>query len=269
MSAEADRQIQSLTESEFKPMSIMIEIERLCHRYGDGTVALENVDLRVEKGEFVLIAGSNGSGKTTLLRHLNGLLLPDRGTVKVAGLNVAKNLKRVRQIVGMVFQDADSQIVGETVYDDVAFGPENLRMPEDEVRERVRQALESVGLWESRQKRPHLLSGGEKRRLAIAGVLAMASEVVVFDEPFSNLDYPATKQVLSRMIELHDRGTTILATTHDLEKVAAHAQRLVVMQNGRVVRDGRPPETARGVEQFGIREPVSFRNGGEFVSWLN
>ncbi len=248
-------------------MSNIIEIEKLCHRYGDGTVALENVDLRVEKGEFVAIAGSNGSGKTTLLRHLNGLLLPDKGTVKVAGLNVAGNLKRVRQIVGMVFQDADSQIVGETVCDDVAFGPENMCMPEDELRERVRMALEAVGLWEFRHKRPHLLSGGEKRRLAIAGVLAMAPEIVVFDEPFSNLDYPGTKQVLSRMLELRDRGTTLLVTTHDLDKIVAHARRLVVMQNGRIVRDGRPSETVRGVEQFGIREPVSLRSVGEFVPW--
>lgn len=257
------------TAVEFESMSNIIEIEKLTHRFGDGTVGIENVDLYVTQGEFVVIAGANGSGKTTLLRHLNGLLLPDEGTVKVSGLNVKKNLKRARQIVGMVFQDADSQIVGETVYEDVAFGPENLCLNRNEVRERVQKALKEVGLWEFRHRRPHLLSGGEKRRLAIAGILTTAPEILVFDEPFSNLDYPATKQVLSRMLELHGQGKTILVTTHDLEKVIAHAQRLVVLQGGKVVRDGSPSEMAREIGKFGIKEPFSFRANGEFVSWLS
>ena len=249
-------------------MSI-VEIESLSHRYGNGEVALNDVNLRIEPGEFVLIAGANGSGKTTLLRHFNGLLLPQEGTVKVAGLDVAKNLKRARQIVGMVFQDADSQIVGETVFDDVAFGPENLKLTDEEVRSRVKEALEAVGLWQLRKRRPHLLSGGEKRRLAIAGVLTTRPEVLVFDEPFSNLDYPGIRQVLSRMLELREQGRTLVVTTHDLEKVVAHAGRLVIMQGGKIVRDGAPARLAGEVEAFGIRQPWSFKTTGEFVSWLS
>ena len=249
-------------------MSI-VEIESLSHRYSNGEVALDDVNLRIEAGEFVLIAGANGSGKTTLLRHFNGLLLPQEGAVKVAGLDVVKNLKRARQIVGMVFQDADSQIVGETVFDDVAFGPENLKLTDEEVRSRVKEALEAVGLWQLRKRRPHLLSGGEKRRLAIAGVLTTRPEVLVFDEPFSNLDYPGIRQVLSRMLELREQGRTLVVTTHDLEKVVAHAGRLVIMQGGKIVRDGAPARLAGEVEAFGIRQPWSFKTTGEFVSWLS
>jgi biotin transport system ATP-binding protein len=187
----------------------------------------------------------------------------------VAGLHVAKNLKRARQIVGMVFQDADSQIVGETVFDDVAFGPENLKLADEEVRRRVRESLEAMGLWHLKDRRPHLLSGGEKRRLAIAGVLTTRPEVLVFDEPFSNLDYPGVRQVLSRMLDLHKEGRTLVVTTHDLEKVVAHAGRLTIMQEGEIVRDGAPGQLAGEVETFGIRQPWSFKTTGEFVSWLS
>jgi biotin transport system ATP-binding protein len=138
----------------------------------------------------------------------------------------------------MVFQDADSQIVGETVYDDAAFGPENLALARQQINRRVSQALAAVDLSGFENKQPHHLSGGEKRRLAIAGVLAMAPRVLLMDEPFSNLDYPATCLVLEQILGLHQNGHTIIITTHDLEKVVAHAQRLVIMANGRVVKDG-------------------------------
>jgi biotin transport system ATP-binding protein len=144
----------------------------------------------------VVVAGPNGSGKTTLIRHLNGLLLPTEGCVKVAGISVQKDPMRARRLVGMMFQDADSQIVGETVYGDVAFGPENLRLDNDQIRERVALALDVVGLKNFAEQRPHLLSGGEKRRLAIAGILAMEPKIIAFDEPFASLDYPGVKQVL-------------------------------------------------------------------------
>ena len=217
----------------------------------------------------MVIAGSNGSGKTTLLRHLNGLLLPDAGTVRVAGFSVAERPKEARRLVGMVFQDADTQIVGETVYEDAAFGPENLCLPEKEIRQRVEDALKAVGLWEFRHHRPHVLSGGEKRRLAIAGVLTMKPRVLVFDEPFSNLDYPGIRQVLSQMLKLHQQGHTLVVTTHDLEKVIAHAQRLIILQDGKLVRDGSPADLVEEVQQFGIRKPLSLYHNGEFISWLN
>jgi biotin transport system ATP-binding protein len=247
----------------------IIEIKNLTHRFSDNCIGLDRVSLKIQEGEFVVIAGANGSGKTTLLRHLNGLLFPDDGTVRVSGFSVAQRPKQARQCVGMVFQDADTQIVGETVYDDVAFGPENLCLPEQEIQKRVEDSLKAVGLWEFRYHRPHFLSGGEKRRLAIAGVLTMKPRVLVFDEPFSNLDYPGIRQVLSQMLKLHRQGHTMLVTTHDLEKVIAHAQRLIIMQKGQLVRDGLPGDLVEEVEQFGIRRPCSFQFKGEFISWLN
>jgi biotin transport system ATP-binding protein len=252
-----------------KNSNYIIEIENLSHRFADGTVGLENINLSISEGEFVVIAGRNGSGKTTLLKHLNGLLLPTKGVVTLFGVPVAKNLTWSRQMVGMVFQDADSQIVGETVSDDVAFGPENLCLERDEVNRRVVRALETVGLHHHKDKKPHVLSGGEKRRLAIAGILAMKPKVLVFDEPFSSLDYPGVKQVLAQMISLYQAGHTILVAAHDLEKLIAHTDRLVIMQDGGIVRDGLPSQLLGELETFGIREPCASRLGIEVHSWLN
>ena len=247
----------------------ILEIENLSHRFADGTHGLKNINLTIEEGTFVVIAGQNGSGKTTLLRHLNGLLLPTAGTVRLEGISVPENLKRARQMVGMVFQDADSQIVGETVSDDVAFGPENLCLDRREVTRRVARALDLVNLLDLKNQKPHLLSGGEKRRLAIAGILAMEPKVLVFDEPFSSLDYPGIKQVLKQIISLHQAGHTILVAAHDLEKVIAHADRLVIMNHGKLVKDGLPYQLLGELEAFGIRQPCAYRLGVEVQSWLN
>ena len=247
----------------------IIEIENLSHRYADGTLGIDNINLNIREGSFVVIAGLNGSGKTTLLRHLNGLLLPTDGVVRLGGINLAHNLLRARQFVGMVFQDADSQIVGETVSEDVAFGPENLRLNRSQIQTKVKRALDAVGLSELAHQRPHLLSGGEKRRLAIAGILAMEPRVIVFDEPFSNLDYPSVKQILSHILKLHQSGHTILVTTHDLEKIIAHADRLILMHGGKIVRDGIPADILDDVEAYGVRKPCSIRLGLEAESWLN
>ena len=181
----------------------IIEIKDLTHRFSNGEVGLDRIDLRVKAGEFVVICGPNGSGKTTLLRHLNGLLMPESGSVNISGLDVSEDAAKVRQLVGMVFQDADSQIVGETVFDDVAFGPENLLLNRDAIHERVTEALSAVSLGHLADQRPYLLSAGEKHRLSIAGVLAMIPRVIVFDEPFSNLDYPGIQQVLCQILSLH------------------------------------------------------------------
>jgi len=247
----------------------IIEIENLSHRFPDGTLGIDSINLTIQEGTLVVISGQNGSGKTTLLRHLNGLLLPDRGTVRLSGVSVSKDLVKARQIVGMVFQDSDSQIVGETVYDDVAFGPENLCLDRSEIKRRVYDALKAVGLKGLAEQRPHLLSGGEKRRLAIAGVLSMKPKVIVFDEPFSNLDYPGIRQLLEQVLSLHEAGHTIIVATHELEKVIAHANHLVIMKDGTVVRDGMPDEMVKGVEAFGVREPYNSRPGMEIRSWLN
>jgi biotin transport system ATP-binding protein len=247
----------------------LIEIDNLSHLFADGSKGLHNVRLNIKAGEFVVIAGRNGSGKTTLLRHLNGLLLPQRGSVRLNGMPVEKDVKRARQLVGMVFQDADSQIVGETVYADVAFGPENLCLNRKEIAHRVAEALEAVGLTKLAGQSPHLLSGGEKRRVAIAGILAMQARILAFDEPFSNLDYPGVRQVLAHIVNLQKKGHTIVLTTHDLEKVIAHATRLVVLQNGRIVEDGPPLPALNNIESYGIREPCLSRLGMELASWLS
>ncbi|MDM8523265.1 ABC transporter ATP-binding protein [Desulfococcaceae bacterium HSG8] len=249
-------------------MSIL-EINNLSHRFSDGRMGIEGISLTVREGEFVLISGQNGSGKTTFLRHLNGLLLPSTGAVILDGIPVEEDLVRARQMVGMVFQDADTQIVGETVYDDVAFGPENLCLDRKEIEKRVSGALTAVGLKMFADRRPHLLSGGEKRRLAIAGVLAMKSRVLVFDEPFSNLDYPGIRQILEQILSLHRNGHTIILTTHDLEKVVVHADRLIIMKDGKVVKDGIPDKLIGDVEKFGMRAPCAFRMGMKIESWLN
>jgi len=247
----------------------MIEIRNLSHRFSDGKFGIEGISLKIRKGEFIVIGGQNGSGKTTLLKHLNGLLLPTTGTVTIDGIEVSRNIKKARQIVGMVFQNADSQIVGETVYSDVAFGPENLCLDRQEIEKRVSTALESVSLTRYADKRPHLLSGGEKRRLSIAGILVMEPKVIVFDEPFSSLDYPGVRQVLKQIISLHQSGHTIIITTHDIEKIIAHANRLLIMQDGKVKRDGMPDKVLKEAEVFGVRAPCATRLGAEVVSWLS
>jgi len=247
----------------------IIEIENLSHRFSNGKFGIEGINLKIRKGEFIVIGGQNGSGKTTLLKHLNGLLLPTSGTVKIGGIEVSRNVKKARRLVGMVFQNADSQIVGETVYDDVAFGPENLCLDRQLIANRVVFALNAVGLARHADKRPHLLSGGEKRRLSIAGILAMEPKIIVFDEPFSSLDYPGIRQVLKQIISLHQSGHTIIITTHDIEKIIAHATRLLIMQDGKVKRDGMPDKILKDAETFGVRVPCATRLGAEVTSWLS
>lgn len=246
----------------------IIEIDGLGHVFADGRVGLSGVTLTIERGSFVLLAGANGAGKSTLLKHLNGLLLPSSGEVRVAGVSVAADSRRARSLVGMVFQDADSQIVGETVRDDVAFGPENLGWPRRKIDAAVDAALDLLGLQDLAERSPHLLSGGEKRRLAIAGVLAMEPEVIVLDEPFANLDYRGIRQVLGHLVALHASGRTLVVCVHDLEKVLAHGQRLLLIDQGRIVADGEPQLVAAGAEPHGVRVPAALRLGGRVESWL-
>ncbi|PHR23181.1 MAG: ABC transporter ATP-binding protein [Desulfotalea sp.] len=246
----------------------IIEIDHLSHRFSDGSLGLSDIHLNIRKGSFVVLAGSNGSGKTTLLRHLNGLLLPSTGEVRIEGTPVLDDISGARQKVGMVFQDTDSQIVGETVFEDIAFGPENLQLAREEINRRVVEVLELLGLSARAEDRPHLLSGGQKRRLTIAGILVMQPAILVFDEPFSNLDYPGIISVLRHIVGLHKQGHTILLTTHDLEKVIAHADRLLIMEGGKIVRDDRPQKLFHDLEAFGVRQPCGSRMGGEVGSWL-
>jgi cobalt transport protein ATP-binding subunit len=247
----------------------MIKIKHLQHRYPDGTRALKGIDLTISDGEFLLICGPNGSGKTTLIRLISGLLTPTAGSVRINGLDPMKDSREVRRLVGMVFQDPDSQIVGETVNEDIAFGPENLGLPVKEIMERADWALRVMGLKELSEKPCYLLSGGEKRRLAIAGVLAMRPQVILFDEPFSFLDYPGIQEVLKHMVNLHREGHTLVVTTHDVEKVIAHVDRTAIIHEGELKMEGPPEELMMKLSQFGVRPPCYALLGREKVSWLS
>jgi len=246
--------LTSKTSQELKKE--IISIEHLSHRFSDQGVGIDDVTLDICSGEFVILAGPNGSGKSTLLKHLNGILSPSEGAVLLKGRPVSDDPRRARRLVGMVFQDADSQIVGETVWEDTAFGPQNLSLKQSIVQEKVRTALETVGMAHLAQKPPYLLSGGEKRRLAIAGVLAMDPEIIVFDEPFSNLDFPGTCQVLEQMMTLQQNGHTLIVATHELDLVVRLADRLVIMQNGRLVKDGTPETILADAAGLGLKLPV-------------
>ncbi len=247
----------------------LLEVRRLTHRFPDGSLGLNNVSFSVDPGELLLLAGRNGSGKTVLMKHLNGLLTPTSGEILLEGRPIADDLLATRRQVGLVFQDSDSQIVGQTVRDDIVFGPQNLRLPETEVEERVQWALSSLGLEELAEQPPHQLSGGEKRRLAIADILVMKPKIIIMDEPFSGLDYPGVRRLLKEIIKLHAAGHTLIVITHEVEKVLAHSTRLLIMEGGRVVADGEPDELLELLEPHGIRPPMLDGRGTAGVTWLN
>jgi len=247
----------------------MIEIRNLHHHYPDGTHALKGIDLSIGDGEFLLICGPNGSGKTTLIHLICGLLKPTNGSIRINGLSNPHASQEIRRLVGMVFQDPDSQIVGETVREDIAFGPENLGLLPEEINGRVDWALQVMGLEDISEKPCHLLSGGEKRRLSIAGVLAMRPQVILFDEPFSHLDYPGIQEALRHMVHLHHEGHTLIVTTHDVEKVIAHVDRTAILHNGQLKAVGKPDELVTGFSRYGIRPPCYALFGREKISWLN
>lgn len=248
-------------------MSIL-EIRNLTHVFPNGNKAIDNINLSFQAGEFVIIAGPNGSGKTVLIRHFNGLLKPTKGGVFLEGEPIYKDLTNARKKIGLIFQNSDSQIVAQTVAEDVAFGPENLKLPRREVESRVKKSLAAVRLSALSDQPPHALSGGQKKRLAIAGVLAMEPEILVFDEPFAGLDYPGTVHILAEIVSLHRNKHTIILVTHELEKVLAHASRLIIIEKGRVVKDGAPGELVDQVEAYGIKRPYGINGKVETMTWL-
>jgi cobalt/nickel transport system ATP-binding protein len=217
-----------------------IEVHGLRHSYPDGTPALRGVDLRIATGEAVAVVGANGAGKSTLLLHLNGLLIPGSGEVRVDGVPVTRaTLPQVRRRVGFVFQDADDQLFMPTVQDDVAFGPSNQGLSAPEVQARVRAALESVGAAHLAARAPYRLSGGEKRAVAIAGVLAMEPSILVLDEPSSGLDAAARRRLIDL---LRTFPQTRVIATHDLDMVLEVCQRVLLIHDGKVEADGLPNE---------------------------
>ena len=227
----------------------MIEVRDLTFAYPaqeeeqqQGTVALRNVDLTIEKGSFVAVLGHNGSGKSTLAKHMNAVLLPSGGRVFVAGMDTLdeQQIIAIRRAVGMVFQNPDNQIVANVVEEDVAFGPENLGVPSADIRRRVDEALAAVGMDAFTRHAPHLLSGGQKQRIAIAGIIAMAPQCIVLDEATAMLDPAGRREVLATIQTLHrEMGITVVLITHHMNE-AEEADRVIVMDDGKVVMDDTP-----------------------------
>jgi energy-coupling factor transport system ATP-binding protein len=226
---------------------LFFQIEDITYRHPglqqEAPPALKNISVTIAAGEWIALVGANGSGKTTLARHLNALLQPTSGRVFVSGLDTreARNLAAIRAQVGMVFQSPEDQIVASLVSEDTAFGPENLAVPSIEVQERIRTALGSVGMWEQRERPPHLLSAGQIQRVALAGVLAMQPRCILFDETTAMLDPIGKRDVLRQMQRLHEQGMTILMITHSMDE-AALAERVLLLDHGRLVFDGRTEE---------------------------
>ena len=223
-------------------MSI-ISFENVHYTYpGDDMESLCGIDLAIEKGQFTAVLGHNGSGKSTLAKHMNAILVPDEGRVLINGIDTAdeERVLDVRRCVGMVFQNPDNQIVANVVEDDVAFAPENLGVPPQEIRRRVDAALTQVGMYELREHAPHLLSGGQKQRVAIAGVIAMEPEIIVLDEPTAMLDPQGRQEVISTVTRLcREKGMTVVLITHHMDECIG-ADRLIVMSNGSIIADGTP-----------------------------
>ena len=234
----------------------IIKMERISFSYtseGEEPVEiLKDLSLRIQSGSFVAILGHNGCGKSTLAKHMNAILLPGGGAVYVDGINTGseEHWLDVRRTVGMVFQNPDNQIVANVVEEDVAFAPENLGVPSEEIRQRVDQALEIVGMSEYTTHAPHLLSGGQKQRVAIAGVIAMQPRCIVLDEPTAMLDPIGRKEVLETIVRLNrEFGTTVVLITHHMDE-AARADRLVVMSEGKIIADDTPKAVFRQVEHL-------------------
>ncbi len=237
-----------------------IEAVNLSYAYPDGTNALENINFSVEKGENIAILGPNGAGKSTLLHHFNGLLTPTSGKIYVLGNEVNKqNLTEIRQNVGLVFQDPDDQLFARTVSQDVAFGPTNLKLPKTEVEERVKWALDVTELKGLENKAPQNLSTGQKKRAAIAGVLAMKPEIMVLDEPMANLDPRTATKILRLLLQLNkELGITLIIATHDVDLVPLFATRICVLNKGIVILEGTPEEVfsqAETIRSLDLRLP--------------
>lgn len=251
-------------------MSIL-QVKNLVHKYitvgeteeeRQEITAIDDIDISVEKGEFIAILGKNGSGKSSLAKHINGLLLPTEGAVYVKGMDTKdrKSLLNIRQSAGIVFQNPDNQIVGTIVEEDVAFGPENMGMPVEDIWERVTKALEGVGMTAYKEASPNHLSGGQKQRVAIAGIMAMEPECIILDEPTAMLDPKGRRHVLSLVKALNrEKKITMLMVTHHMEEVLL-ADRIIVMDHGKIVMDGTPKEVFSRVEemkQLGLEVPYA------------
>ena len=240
----------------------MLEVKNIKYAYNSEYQALKGVSLKIERGEMVALLGKNGAGKSTLFLHLNGIYEPDEGQVFIDGEELKydkKSLLKFRQKVGIVFQNPDDQIFAPTVEEDVAFGPLNLGLPMEEVQDRVEEALARVGMSGFEKTAPHHLSGGQKKRVAIAGILAMKPEVMVLDEPTAGLDPQGVVNLQKLLRNLNDEGITIIISTHEVDLVPNYAQRVFVLVDGLLIAEGTPREIFAQpeiLEQANLKVPI-------------
>lgn len=223
----------------------IIQTKNMSFNYPDGTLALDDINIEIMEGERVAVVGSNGAGKSTLFSHFNGILRPTSGIIKIDGEPASykkEDLLKIRQKVGMVFQNPDDQLFSPTVEQDVAFGPMNLGLPEEEVEKRVKDALAVVGMSGLEKKAPHHLSGGQKKRVAIAGILAMRPEIMVLDEPTTGLDPKGVDQIMKILYKLNREGMSIIIASHDVEMVTEFATKIFVLHDGEIIGQGTPDE---------------------------
>lgn len=223
----------------------IVKAENITYHYPDGTNALKEVNFRAAKGKIVMLIGPNGAGKSTLFLHFNGILKPTTGSLEIDGVPVKyerKDLLKLRQKVGIVFQNPDDQLFAPTVQEDVAFGPSNIDIPKEEVKLRVKEAIKRVDMEGFEEKPPHYLSGGQKKRVAIAGILAMRPQIMVLDEPTSGLDPKGAFQIMRLLCKLNREGITIIIATHDVDIVPIYAHEVYVISEGKILKKGTPQE---------------------------
>jgi len=223
----------------------ILETKNLSYQYPDGTKALNNINLKIEKGKKVSFVGVNGSGKSTVFLNFNGVLKPTKGNVIYKGNEIKynqKSLLELRKNVGIVFQDPENQLFSADVYQEVSFGAMNLKLGDTEVRRRVDEALKNVGMYDYKDKAVHFLSYGQKKRVAIADILVMNPEIIVFDEPTSSLDPQHSKQIVKIFDELNEKGITVILSTHDVELAYSWSDYIIVMKDGEIFREGTPYE---------------------------
>ena len=240
----------------------MLEARNISYSYDDDSQALKNVSLKINDGEMAAILGKNGAGKSTLFLHFNGIHEPDDGEILIDGEKLKYNKKaliKCMQKVGIVFQNPDNQIFAPSVEEDVAFGPLNLKLPMDEVQNRVEEALKRVGMKGFEKKAPHHLSGGQKKRVAIAGILAMRPEIMILDEPTAGLDPQGAIKIMNLLSELNMEGITIVISTHDVDLVSKYVNKIFVMADGEIIDEGTPKEIFSNedlIEKANLKLPI-------------
>jgi energy-coupling factor transporter ATP-binding protein EcfA2 len=246
---------------------VLVDVRGLEYTYGEGIEALKGIDLQIREGEFVAIVGENGSGKTTLIKHFNGLLVPTGGEVRVAGVEVREtDMLQLARRIGFVFQNPDHQIFAERVVDEVSFGPRNLGFPEEAIAETVNRALGAVDLLDSTEADPFSLTKAERQRVAVASVLASTTKVIVLDEPTTGMDYRESIKMMELIRELNEKGHTIIMVTHTLWIVSRYAHRVIVMKDGKIMRDGKTREILSdlaGLREACLKPPQMVVFGGK------